>query len=60
MKLSTRVLDFIRSMTRRYFHPMNKNLTFAPVLKLLDYNITFELECEASHLGIGAVLIQDE
>jgi hypothetical protein len=41
------------------FHTLIDKLTHAPLLQLLDFSKTFELECDASGIGIGDVLLQE-
>jgi hypothetical protein len=41
------------------FHTLTDKLTQAPLLQLLDFGKTFELECDVSGIGIGGVLLQE-
>jgi hypothetical protein len=40
------------------FHTLIDKLTHAPLLQLPDFGKTFELECDASGIDIGGVLLQ--
>ena len=41
------------------FHSLKHNLTQAPILSLPNFDKTFEIECDASAIGIGTVLTQE-
>ena len=42
------------------FQTLKAKLCSAPLLKLPDFSNTFELECDASGIRIGTVLMQDK
>ena len=46
-------------MQENAFNELKKKLTSAPLLLLPNFDKTFEIECDASSLGIDAVLMQD-
>jgi hypothetical protein len=44
---------------QKYFHELKEKLTTAPVLIMHDIHKRFDVYCDASHLGLGCVLIQE-
>jgi len=41
------------------FNVLKDKLTHAALLQFPDFNKTFELECDASGIGLGGVLLQE-
>jgi hypothetical protein len=58
--LMKKVFHFIGGAAQEHsFNTLIDKLTHAPLLQLPDFGKTFELECDASGIGIGGVLLQE-
>jgi hypothetical protein len=58
--LTKKEVPFSWGTTQENAFTMSKDkLTHAPLLQLPDFNKTFEVECDASGIGLGGVLLQD-
>jgi hypothetical protein len=53
------VLFYWGAAQEHSFNTLIDKLTHAPLLQLPDFNKTFELECDASGIRIGGVLLQE-
>jgi hypothetical protein len=59
-ELTKKGVPFIWSDSQEVaFNTLKDKLTHAPLLQLPDFGKIFELECDASGIGLGAVLLQE-
>lgn len=66
--LSTPISDLLKKTGNRFrwtaeadgaFQRLKRALVTAPVLSMPDYTVPFEIHCDASNVGIGAILTQE-
>ena len=59
-ELTKKDVPFVWGTTQEEaFTVLKDKLTHAPLLQLPNFNKTFELECDATGIGLGGVLLQD-
>ncbi|GJU25899.1 putative reverse transcriptase domain-containing protein [Tanacetum coccineum] len=59
-KTPTEIRQFLGLAGRAAFQTLNQQLCSAPILALLEGSENFMVYCDASHKGLGAVLMQKE
>ncbi|KAL0282392.1 UNVERIFIED_CONTAM: hypothetical protein Sangu_2952600 [Sesamum angustifolium] len=60
-ELTTKNIPFKWGNTQeKTFQAIKEKLTHAPLLALPDFGMTFEIECNASGIGIGGFLMKEE
>ena len=59
-ELTKKGVDFVWGAAQdNAFDELKRRLTAAPLLILPDFTKQFEIECDASGIGIGGVLMQE-
>ena len=56
-ELTKKGVPFSWGKVQENFNMLKDKLTHAPLLQLPDFNKIFELECDASGIGLGGVLL---
>lgn len=52
-------LLFYGTAQEKAFTVLKDKMTHAHLLQLSDFNKTFDVECDASEIGLGGALLQD-